>query len=169
MTLSQLVRRGTVPGTAYLFEGGEGRVSLGDLFDGRRTLAVYHSMPDRCLPGDDDEAPLELVSGLVRGDSRVVLVSRAPFAKIEQYRRHFGWDLPCYSASGSFTDDFAATRRVAGTPPGPLWADDVPGLSLFAREQDVVTHIGSVAVPGLDFLVSTWGLPRRARGVGRGR
>jgi predicted dithiol-disulfide oxidoreductase (DUF899 family) len=160
MTLSELVRRRTVPRTAYLFDGTEGRRSLPDLFEGHRRLAVFHTMPDHCLPGDD-EAPLELVSGLAQGDMRLVLASRAPYAKLAQYRRHLGWDLPCYSAAGTFTDDFAATWRVADTPPAPLGAD-VPGLSFFSLERNTVEHTGSLAVPGLDFLVRTWGLPRRA-------
>lgn len=159
MTLSELVRRRIVPRTAYLFEGAEGRLPLVDVFAGQRRLAVFHTMPDQCLPGD--EAPLELVSGLAKAGTRLVIASRAPYPKLAQYHRHLGWDLPCYSASGSFTDDFAATWRVTGTPPAPLGAD-VPGLSFFSLERNTVEHTGSLAVPGLDFLVRTWGLPRRA-------
>jgi len=159
MTLSELVRRRIVPKTAYLFEGAEGRLPLVDVFDGHRRLAVFHTMPDHCLPGD--EAPLELVSGLAKAGARLVIASRVPYPKLAQYHRHLGWELPCYSAAGSFTDDFAATWRVAGTPPAPLGAD-VPGLSFFSLERNIVEHTGSLAVPGLDFLVRTWGLPRRA-------
>lgn len=163
MTLSELVRRRIVPRTAYLFEGAEGWLPLAAVFKGQRRLAVFHTMADHCLPGD--EAPLELVSGLAGTGTRLVIVSRAPYAKLAQYHRHLGWDLPCYSAGGTFTDDFAATWRVAGTPPAPLGAD-VPGVSLFSRAGEIVEHTGSVAVPGLDFRVRTWGLTRRAGASG---
>jgi predicted dithiol-disulfide oxidoreductase (DUF899 family) len=136
----------------YRFEGPRGRVLLEDLFDTRTRLAVYHPMPD--LSGPADVVPTaEVAATLAEPDVRLVLVSHAPYTKLEQYRRHFGRDLPAYSVVGTgFADDFAATLRVPSAERTGPWDDDCAGLSFFRRERDSVRHTGSIAVPQLDFL-----------------
>src|SRR5215831_14702997 len=75
----------------YLFEGPGGKVSLFDLFDGRRQLIVYHFMFD---PSWDDGCPgctgyvdaLGDLSMLNARDTTFVVVSRAPLAKLEAYK-----------------------------------------------------------------------------------
>ncbi|EOD67625.1 DUF899 family protein [Amycolatopsis vancoresmycina] len=157
LTVPELDRPRVVAGTGYLFEGPCGRVSLTELFRGRRRLAVHHPMADHSGPADVVPA-LEVTAALHDPGLRLVLVSRAPYAKLEQYRRHLGWDVAAYSAAGTaFTDDFPATRHVPGAS-----ADDESGLSFFRLADGCVLHTGSVAVPRLDFLgllANAGGLP----------
>jgi predicted dithiol-disulfide oxidoreductase (DUF899 family) len=160
-TQPERARERVVRGNDYLFEGREGQVTLRQLSARCRRLAIYHTMPDLSRPADIAETA-DIAAALHDEGTRLVMVSRAPYAKLEQYRRHFGWDLPAYSAAGNaFTTDFPATRHVAGTTGGELWDDDAPGLSFFRRARGSVLHLGSIAVPRLDFL-GILGIPDRA-------
>ena len=77
----------------YLFEGPDGKASLFDLFDGRRQLIIYHFMfdpswDDGCPSCTNlvDNIPLRL-SGIQESNTSLVLVSRAPLAKLDPTRR----------------------------------------------------------------------------------
>src|SRR5262245_44717088 len=60
-------------------------------------------------------------------DVSLTLVSRAPLADIESYRKRMGWTLPWYSsANNDFNADFGRT-----TAKGEMF-----GLSVFLREGD---------------------------------
>jgi len=151
----------------YVFEGPEGKVGLRDLFDGRHQLIVRHFMFD---PSWEDGCPScsaaadELAEGLLehlrRRDTTCVTVSRAPLAKLEDYKRRKGWTFPWYSSYGSdFNFDFGVTldesvapvvynyrtkaeHEAAGTGyymegEQPL---EQPGLSVFLRVGDDVFH-----------------------------
>ena len=100
----------------YVFEGPEGRVRLIDLFDGRRQLIVYHFMFELGAPpsGKSGEPWEEGRSGcsfvadnighlshLHARDTSLVLVSRAPSAKIKPFKARMGWTIPWYSSFGS--------------------------------------------------------------------
>jgi len=152
LTLPESQRTPAVALWKYQFEGPHGRVLLADLFDHRARLAVYHPMPD--LSGPADVVPTaEVAAALAEPDVRLVLVSHAPYTKLEQYRRHFGRNLPAYSVVGTgFADDFAATLRIPSAERTGPWDDDCAGLSFFRRERDSLRHTGSIAVPQLDFL-----------------
>jgi predicted dithiol-disulfide oxidoreductase (DUF899 family) len=91
----------------YVFEGPNGRATLRDLFEGRQQLIVYHFMFD---PGWDAGCPscsfltdnIGHLSHLHARKTTLALVSRAPFGKIEAYRKRMGWTVP-------------GTRRSAAT------------------------------------------------------
>lgn len=99
----------------YRFQGPGGEAHLGDLFEGRRQLIVYHFMfapeAEQGCPGcsmfvDQIGHPAHLHAR----DVTLVLVSRAPLEKIEAFKRRMGWTLPWYSSYGSdFNEDFRAT------------------------------------------------------------
>ncbi|MFE0025257.1 DUF899 family protein [Amycolatopsis sp. NPDC059021] len=153
MTVPELVRPGTarpVPMTAYLFEGDNGLVTLREMFLDRQWLLVHHTIPDRITRTASSEEVEGMLSGPLRADCRLAMVSRARYRKLAQYRRNLGWDLPCYSVIGhDFGADFPATSGVsAGT-----WDDEIPGVSIFRRAGDGIVHIGSIGVPGLVFLM----------------
>jgi predicted dithiol-disulfide oxidoreductase (DUF899 family) len=152
LTVPELDRPRIVAGAKYLFEGPQGRISLAELFGGRLRLAVHHAMADHS--GPDDLVPTADVDAALRDpDLRLVLVSRASYAKLEQYRRHLGWNLAAYSAAGTaFTDDFPATRHAPGAAGDGWWDDEESGLSFFRLDHGSVLHTGSVAVSRLDFL-----------------
>lgn len=99
----------------YEFDGPDGKVKLIDLFEGRRQLIVYHFMFD-----PEWEKSCSGCTGLVNaigdlsmlGDRNTsfVLISRAPLAKLEKYKKEQGWDWPWYSSLGSeFNYDFHVT------------------------------------------------------------
>jgi predicted dithiol-disulfide oxidoreductase (DUF899 family) len=161
-TVPALDHSHVVAAADYLFGGPWGRVSLAELFDGKPRLAVHHTMPDHSGPAGT-VTTAEIAAALSTPDLRLVLVSRAPYAKLERYRRHLGRDLPTYSAAGSaFAADFPASRRLPGTAGGDFWEVDEAGLSFFHLEHSSVVHTGSVALSRLDFL-SLLGVPDRFR------
>jgi len=120
------------------FEGREGRLTLVELFAGHRRLAIHHTVPERALPWPRT-APSREPAALRDPGTRLVLVSRAPYSMLEQYRQFLGGELPCYSApDGVFGD----------TDPGEPW-EQVPVLSLFHREGTTVVHVGTAPALGL--------------------
>lgn len=97
----------------YQFEGPAGVASLDDLFDGRRQLLVYHFMFDEspCTGCSMMVDNMGHTAHLHARDTSRVLVSIAPFDKLDAYRQRMGWDHPWYSSAGSsFNRDFGATR-----------------------------------------------------------
>src|SRR5690606_4470644 len=101
--------------TRYDFRGGDGNATLLDLFQGRHQLIVYHFMfhpdwdegCDGCSWFTDGVAD---VRHLAARDVSFALVSRAPFAKPDAYRRRRGWNLRWYSSHGTtFNHDCGAT------------------------------------------------------------
>ncbi|WP_328646764.1 DUF899 domain-containing protein [Amycolatopsis sp. NBC_00348] len=149
-TVLELDRPRVVAGAHHLFEGPRGLVSLAGLFGRHDRLAVHHPMADHSGPAD--VVPLADIATALHGPGlQLALVSHAPYAKVEQYRRYLGWGVPAYSAAGTaFTDDFPATRYVPGVG-GDSW-DDESGLSFFRLAGGRVLHMGSVTVPRLGFL-----------------
>src|SRR3954453_7697799 len=85
----------------YRFEGPQGGAALVDLFEGRSQLIVGHFMFDpswddgcpSCSAGAD-EVSQGLLDHLHVRDTTLAYVSRAPLAKIEDYKRRKGWTFP---------------------------------------------------------------------------
>lgn len=140
----------------YVFEGPGGKASLLDLFDGRRQLIVYHFM---FAPGVEGwpSAGCEGCSMFVdqighlahlhARDTSFALVSRAPLANLEPYRKRMGWDVPWYSSSGSdFNVDFGVTTDDRETF----------GLSVFLRDGDKVFRTYFTSRRGVEALGSVW-------------
>jgi len=105
--------------TEYIFEGPDGRESLHDLFDGRSQLVVYHFMFD---PVWDAGCPhcshwADSFNGAIvhlnQRDVSMVAISRAPYPKLESYRRRMGWTFKWLS---SFENDFNFDLGVTFTP-----------------------------------------------------
>jgi len=136
----------------YQFETPDGRLSLGELFDGRSQLIVYHFMlgPDweQGCPGcsflaDHFDGAL---AHLNHHDVTLMAVSRAPLAKIQSYRTRMGWNFPWVSSFGSdfnkdFHVSFDADDLAAGEVtynftkmPTDRANDELPGVSSFYRD-----------------------------------
>jgi predicted dithiol-disulfide oxidoreductase (DUF899 family) len=106
-------------GKNYMFDGPDGRVTLGDLFDGRNQLMVYHFMfgPDwdEGCPGCSFFA--DHVDGarqhFENADLSFAAVSRAPWEKIAPFKERMGWNFPWVSSFGS---DFNYDFHVSFTP-----------------------------------------------------
>jgi predicted dithiol-disulfide oxidoreductase (DUF899 family) len=143
---------------SYVFEGAEGKASLLDLFDGRRQLIVYHFMfapdvegwPSAGCPGCsmvvDHIGPL---AHLHARNTSLVLVSRAPLANLETYKKRMGWTIPWYSSAGTdFNDDFGLT-----TAEGETFR-----LSVFLRKGDDVFLTYFTTDRGVEVLESNFAL-----------
>ncbi len=120
----------------YAFTGPKGKLSLLDLFEGRRQLMLYHFMfappvagwPDAGCVGcsmvtDQFGHPAHLHAR----DTSFCLVSRAPLKNIEKFKKRMGWTYPWYSSEGTdFNADFGLTTDK----------DEKYGLSVFIRDDD---------------------------------
>jgi len=97
----------------YRFETEEGNVPLADLFHGRSQLLVYHFMfgPDYTAGCPSCSAIADGFDGfavhLANHDVMLAAVSRAPLAKLREYKRRMGWTFPWVSSlGGDFNFDF---------------------------------------------------------------
>jgi predicted dithiol-disulfide oxidoreductase (DUF899 family) len=163
----------------YVFEGPGGEVGLRDLFDGRSQLIVGHFMFDpswedgcpSCSAGAD-ELSQGLLDHLHARDTSFTYVSRAPLAKLEDYKARKGWTFPWHSSHGSdFNYDFQVTvdesvapavynyrtraeHEQAGT--GYYFEGEQPieepGTSCFLRDGERVFHTYSTFGRGAEML-----------------
>lgn len=163
----------------YVFEGPEGKASLRDLFAGRRQLIVGHFMfhPDwdngcpSCTAGAD-----EISDGLLRHlaarDTSFAYVSRAPFEKLEAYRKKRGWRFAWYSSFASdFNYDFDVTVDASRKPPVYNYRSEAehraagtgyyfegaqpieePGTSVFLRAGETIYHSYSTFGRGAEMM-----------------
>jgi predicted dithiol-disulfide oxidoreductase (DUF899 family) len=142
----------------YVFEGGDGKVSLLDLFDGRDQLVVYHFMfaPEWEAGCRSCSAFLDQIGHLAHLEARgtsFAAVSRAPYTRILPFKARMGWTVPWYS---SHLCDFNRHFEVTLERDGELV--ERPGLSCFLRDRDRVFHTYSTYERGLDGLGSTTSL-----------
>src|ERR1700761_2034358 len=104
----------------YVFEGPNGKVSLRDLFEGRRQLIVYRAFyepgvfgwPDHacrgCSLGADQVSHL---AHLNARDTTLAYASRAPQADIARLKARMGWEhIPWYTITDSFDADFGVNE-----------------------------------------------------------
>ena len=102
----------------YRLDTDDGERTLAELFDGRSQLLVYHFMF-----GPSYEAGDPVNSSMVDGfdgllphlharDLTLMLVSRAPLAKLQAYKRRMGWSVPWASSANS---DFNFDLRASST------------------------------------------------------
>ncbi|HEU5160201.1 MAG TPA: DUF899 domain-containing protein [Streptosporangiaceae bacterium] len=130
----------------YIFEGPQGKVTLLDLFEGRRQLIVRHFMfaPDAdegCIGCSMQADSVGHLAHMHARDTTFVMVSLAPVAKLEAFKRRMGWTIPWYSSYGSeFNRDYKATTDQG----------EAPGVSVFFRDGDTVYHTYSIYDRGGD-------------------
>jgi len=103
----------------YRFETDEGKASLADLFKGRSQLLVYHFMfgPDYIAGCPHCSAIADGFNGcvvhLANHDVMLWAVSRAPLAKLQEFKRRMAWGFPWASSLGN---DFNYDFNVSFTP-----------------------------------------------------
>ena len=133
----------------YLFEGPNGKETLGDLFEGRSQLVIYHFMFG---PGWEQGCPscswaADNIDGNVvhlnARDVTLVVVSRAPLPQIEAFRKRMGWGFTWVSSYGSdFNYDhhvsFTAEEIAKGNVyynygPNGFPSEEAPGISVFCK------------------------------------
>jgi predicted dithiol-disulfide oxidoreductase (DUF899 family) len=155
------------------------RPTLLDLFQGRRQLIVYHFMFDPkwekgcpgCTGYIDAIGDLSMLS---QRNTTFAVISRAPLAKLEAYRKQKGWDIDWYSSFGSdFNYDFHVTLDDSVTPieynfrnkaemearkgPSGMQGEE-HGLSVLFRLGDEVFHTYSAYARGTESLVDSYDL-----------
>ena len=146
----------------YEFEGPNGKVSFGELFEGRRQLLLYHFMfgPSRDAGCDGCSMVLDQICPLphlhARGTS-FAAVSRAPIAKLEAYRRRMGWEVPWVS---SFGTDFSHDFGLGPKQPQPDKHQDGEdfGLSAFIRDGGEIFRTYFTNRRGVETLGPVWTL-----------
>jgi predicted dithiol-disulfide oxidoreductase (DUF899 family) len=159
----------------YEFDSNNGNVTLADLFAGRSQLIVYHFMFG---PGwEQGCASCSYVADhfdgstlhLANRDTTLAVVSRAPLAEIEAFRKRMGWKFQWVSSFGS---DFNFDYHVSFTPEekasgkvyynyavGEFPSQEGPGASVFAKDAaGDVFHTYSSYARGLDILMGTYNL-----------
>jgi predicted dithiol-disulfide oxidoreductase (DUF899 family) len=137
--------------TPYAFDGPDGKVSLRDLFAGRRQLIVYRAFfepgvygwPEHACRGcsmiADHVANLAHVNAR---DTTLVFVSRAPQADLDRVKARMGWDIPWYTITDSFDVDFGV--------------DEWHGTNAFIRDGDRVFRTYFINNRGDEALGTTW-------------
>jgi predicted dithiol-disulfide oxidoreductase (DUF899 family) len=161
----------------YVFEGWNGRVTLADLFEGRRLLYVHHFMwidasdtgCPRCTEAADIGFTPAMLSHLHARDVTFAAIARAPWPRLEAYRSSHGWTFPFYSSHGTtFNHDLRVTldqakpaleynfkdkhELLATGIPEQMLNGDFPGNSVFLRDGSDVYHTYSAYARGLDQL-----------------
>lgn len=134
----------------YRFQGPDGVVALADLFDSRSQLIVQHFMfgPDweegcvGCSFGADHVDPARI--HFQQRDVSFVAISRAPWPKLEVFKKRMGWNFAWVS---SYESDFNYDFGVSFKPeqmgqevfynyrPEKLEIDELPGLSVFYKDE----------------------------------
>jgi predicted dithiol-disulfide oxidoreductase (DUF899 family) len=153
----------------YCFTGSAGQETLSDLFADKSQLIVYHFMygPDwgdrgckSCSFWADNFNGI--VVHIANRDATLLAVSRAPLAKIEQYKEKMGWDFKWVSSHDSdFNYDFHVSFTPESVADGTARynykphdnTDETPGISVFYKDEDgIIYHTYSTYARGLDML-----------------
>ena len=153
----------------YVFDGPSGKASLGNIFEGRSQLVVYHFMfaPEseagckHCSWWADNFE--RNVIHLNQRDVTMVAISRAPFPKLDAFKRRMGWTFKWYSSAGNdFNFDYHVSWRPDELAEGEviynysrekLSVTDLTGISVFykAANSDLF-HTYSCFARGVDMM-----------------
>jgi predicted dithiol-disulfide oxidoreductase (DUF899 family) len=153
----------------YVFEGPNGKTSLGELFGEKSQLIIQHFMfgPDWDAGCKSCSFWADNFNGIVvhlrQRDIAFVAISQAPFDQIEEYRKRMSWSFDWVS---SFGTDFNHDYNVSFTPEeigaGEIFYNytsrktsmtELPGISVFARDAGgTVFHTYSCYERGLDMM-----------------
>ena len=163
-------------GKNYVFETLEGRQTLAELFEGRSQLLVQHFMfgpgwEQGCkscsyMADHNDCTRVHLE----HRDTTLVVVSRAPLAELERYRKRMGWQFKWASSFGTdFNYDFVVSytpeqkaRGEARYNYGSMViakAEEMPGVSAFFKDESGdVFHTYSTYGRGVEVMMHTYNL-----------
>jgi predicted dithiol-disulfide oxidoreductase (DUF899 family) len=158
----------------YVFDTEAGPRTLIELFGGVSQLLVYHFMfhPDWQEGCKSCSFWADSYNGSVphlrARDVSLIAISRASLDKLLNYRERLGWSFPWVSSAGnSFNYDFGVSftpeQIQAGTTEynyrvASGQAEELPGISVFARDGDAVFHTYSTYARGLDPYNATYQL-----------
>jgi predicted dithiol-disulfide oxidoreductase (DUF899 family) len=170
----------------YRFDTDDGTRTLAELFDGRSQLLVYHFMfGPSYQAGDPVNSSIAdgldaLLPHLHARDVTLLLVSQAPLAKLQAYKRRMGWSLPWVSAATTdFNFDLGASATQQQVPPGGLppivaqnaaaagtdvvgYLSEAPVMSAFALQDGAVYQTYATTWRGVEFLMGYYPILDRA-------
>jgi predicted dithiol-disulfide oxidoreductase (DUF899 family) len=139
----------------YAFDGPQGRVSLLDLFAGRRQLIVYRAFFEPGVEGWPDHAckgcslvadQVAHVAHLNARDTTLVFASRGPQSDIARMTARMGWTMPWYTmvdeGDAVFDRDFGV--------------DEWHGTNAFIRDGERIFRTYFVDNRGDEAMGSTW-------------
>ena len=137
---------------AYAFEGPDGKLSLLDLFHGRRQLIVYRAFHEPGVFGWPDHAcrGCSMVADHVAHpahlnarDTTLVFASRAPQPDIERVKVRMGWGhIPWFTITDGFDEDFGV--------------EEWHGTNAFIRDGDDVYRTYFINNRGDEQMGSVW-------------
>jgi len=139
----------------YEFDGPKGKLSLLDLFEGRRQLIVYRAFfepgvfgwPEHacrgCSLGADQVSHL---SHLNARDTTLVYASRAPQPDIERLKKRMDWKMPWYTIADPVNAGFDVDFGV----------DQWHGHNAFIRNGDKVFRTYFINNRGDEAMGSVW-------------
>src|SRR5467141_3723096 len=154
----------------YVFDTPSGKEMLAGLFAGRSQLIVYHFMFG---PGWEQGCPscsflADHLDGaavhLANRDVTLVVVSRAPLAQIEAFKKRMGWRFKWVSSYGSdFNHDFHVSFTQDDLARGEVYynyelrklqSEEMSGISVFYKDPagDILHTYSSYARGGEMFL-----------------
>ena len=159
----------------YVFDTVEGQRTLAQLFDGRRQLLVQHFMfgpgweqgcPSCSFMADHSDG---MNVHLAHRDVTLLVISRAPLAEIERFRRRMGWQFKWVSSFGSdFNHDFHVSFTPEERAKGevyynygmqPFESEELPGISVFYKDDaGEVFHTYSTYRRGVEVMMGTYNL-----------
>ncbi|KAF4466506.1 hypothetical protein FALBO_6623 [Fusarium albosuccineum] len=160
----------------YTFKGpGDTTHTLSDLFGDSDQLIVYHFMfkPEDnegcrgcCHVGESLPDPRHLQ----HKSTSFACVSRASADKLDKFKKRAGWSWPWYSSGDSdFNYDFFATTDKSKGPDllnfrtkdeveakgQKWWEGDVPGYSVFLKQDGEIYHTYSTFARGGETVLTT--------------
>ena len=158
---------------AYMFDGPKGKESLAELFGGKSQLIVYHFMlgpdwkegcPSCSFVSDHIDGS---VVHLAARDVSLVVVSRAPLAQIEAFKKRMGWRFKWVSSYGSdFNYDYQVSMTKEELEKGQVYynyamqqfpSEERPGASAFYKDgAGNIFHTYSTYARGLDILIGAY-------------
>jgi predicted dithiol-disulfide oxidoreductase (DUF899 family) len=176
----------------YRFDTDDGEKALGELFDGRSQLLIYHFMF-----GPTYEAGCPTCSSMADGingllphlharDVTFVFVSQAPLDRLQAYKRRMGWSIPWVSTARTdfnFDLGYSSTEEQTRDAVAPIESQLPPiaahnaratgtdlvgyltqlfGFSAYVRDDGGVYLTYSTTGRGVEFLMGYYPILDRA-------
>ncbi|MFY9804043.1 MAG: thioredoxin family protein [Candidatus Acidiferrales bacterium] len=157
----------------YVFDGPNGKVTLAELFAGKSQLIIYHFMfgPDWQEGCPSCSFNMDHTDGalphLAQRDVAFAAISRAPYPKLEAFKKRLGWHFNWVSSSSNdfnrdyhvaFTKDELAKGKVDynyGMNEFP--SEEAPGFSVFYKDEaGNIFHTYSAYARGTESTVGTY-------------
>jgi len=176
----------------YHFDTDDGTRGLGELFDGRSQLLVYHFMfgPSYAAGCPTCSSIADSVNGVLphlnARDVTMLFVSQAPLETLQAFRRRMGWGFPWVSSASSefntdlgFSSSEEQTREWAAPMLGQLppiaarnaretgtdvvgYLTESFGFSVFVLDGGAVYQAYSAGARGVEFLMGYYPILDRA-------